>query len=109
MRTIVSGQHAATDDEFAELALGIDSELFTGPSGAESAPDRAARLAAAHDILQDLRREDAELADYAETLLAKASADQFVSIASRQMTILLGGVPRVGKAGIVRMVRQVAA
>ena len=109
MRTIVSGQHAANDDEFAELALGIDNELFTGPAGPESADERAARLAAAHDILSDLRREDAELADYAETLLATASADHFISTTYPQMAVLLGGVPRVGKASILRTVRQVAA
>jgi hypothetical protein len=109
MRTIVSGQHAANDDEFAELALGIDNELFTGPAGPESAPERAARLAAAHDILTDLRREDSELADYAETLLAKASSDQSISATYPQVALLLGGMPGTGKAGMVRLSGQVAA
>ncbi|MFG2903942.1 hypothetical protein ACGF13_02565 [Kitasatospora sp. NPDC048286] len=67
---------ALNEDEFAELALGLvtDSEftrLFTGVPG-ESAADRAARMDAADDIVADLRREDPELAAYAERLLSMA-------------------------------------
>ncbi|MCD0483441.1 hypothetical protein LO771_13775 [Streptacidiphilus sp. ASG 303] len=72
MRTIVSGQYAATAAEFVELALGIDTELFTGPAGPESPEERAARLDVAGAVLADLRREDPELAAYATALLATA-------------------------------------
>src|SRR5581483_5727006 len=73
MRTIVSGQHAASPEEFAELALGIDTELFTGPADGETPEERAARLDAAADILADLWRTDPELAAYASRLLAPGS------------------------------------
>ncbi|MDH6705324.1 hypothetical protein P3T27_002034 [Kitasatospora sp. MAA19] len=74
MRSIVAGQTALNEDEFAELALGVDSEftrLFTGMPG-ESETEREARMDAAHDVLADLRREDPELAAYAERLLSVA-------------------------------------
>lgn len=73
MRTMIAGQSALSVEEFAELALGVDTELFAGPASAESALERAARLAAAADILADLRRDDPELADYAERLLNLAA------------------------------------
>ncbi|MFJ6212221.1 hypothetical protein ACIQGZ_02625 [Streptomyces sp. NPDC092296] len=72
MKSIVAGQHAASAAEFAELALGIDVELFTGPVGGESPTERAARLDVADAVLADLRREDPELAAYAADLLATA-------------------------------------
>ncbi|MFE2091839.1 hypothetical protein [Streptomyces sp. NPDC059460] len=68
MKTIVAGHEAVTATEFAELALGIDLELFTG-SAAESAMDRAARLDVAHEVLAELRESDPETAAYAESLL----------------------------------------
>ncbi|MFB7619829.1 hypothetical protein [Kitasatospora sp. NPDC056181] len=74
MRSIVAGQTALDEDEFAELALGVDSEftrLFTGVPG-ESAAECAARVDAAADILADLHREDPVLAAYAERLLSTA-------------------------------------
>ncbi|MFJ7910035.1 hypothetical protein [Kitasatospora sp. NPDC096204] len=76
MRSIVAGQTALDEDEFAELALGFvgDSEftrLFTGVPG-ESAVEREARMDAASDIVADLRREDPVLAAYAERLLSTA-------------------------------------
>ncbi|WP_431679284.1 hypothetical protein [Kitasatospora sp. KL5] len=71
MKSIVAGQCAANSEEFAELALGVDSELFAGVSG-ESAIDRTARMDAAAAVLADLRREDPELAAYAERLMAAA-------------------------------------
>ncbi|MFD7412899.1 hypothetical protein [Kitasatospora purpeofusca] len=74
MRSIVAGQTALTEDEFAELALGVDSDftrLFTGVPG-ENEIERAARLDAATGVLADLRREDPELAAYAERLLRSA-------------------------------------
>lgn len=64
------------EDEFAELALGVDSEftrLFTGVPG-ESEEERGARVDAAAGILADLRREDPVLAAYAERLLMMAPA-----------------------------------
>ncbi|GAA1397096.1 hypothetical protein GCM10009639_34020 [Kitasatospora putterlickiae] len=74
MRSIVAGQTALTEDEFAELALGVDSDftqLFTGVPG-ESETEREARMDAAASIIADLRREDPELAAYAERLLRSA-------------------------------------
>ncbi|MCX4906955.1 hypothetical protein [Streptomyces sp. NBC_00878] len=57
MRTFVAGQEAHGDIEFAELALGIDVDLFRGPLEFETDDERAAREDAAHDILADLRQE----------------------------------------------------
>ena len=57
MRTFVAGQEAHGDFEFAELALGIDVDLFRGPLEFETDDDRAAREDAARDILADLRAE----------------------------------------------------
>lgn len=54
MRTFVAGQEAASEAEFAELALGIDVELFRGPLTPERAAERAAREDAARDVLADL-------------------------------------------------------
>ncbi|MFE7595401.1 hypothetical protein ACFU6K_38985 [Kitasatospora sp. NPDC057512] len=76
MRSIVAGQTALTEDEFAELALGLVADsafarLFTGAPG-ESVVEREARMDAADDILADLRREDPVLAAYAECLLSIA-------------------------------------
>ncbi|MFF1868035.1 hypothetical protein [Kitasatospora herbaricolor] len=58
-------------NEFAELALGVDEELFGGVAG-EDEMSRAARLDAAYGVLADLRREDPELAAYAEALMGSA-------------------------------------
>ncbi|MCX5213148.1 hypothetical protein OG689_28435 [Kitasatospora sp. NBC_00240] len=71
MRSIVAGRYAANPMEFAELALGVDVELFAGVAG-ESASEREARLDAAEGMLADLYREDPELAAYAERLLKSA-------------------------------------
>ncbi|WP_063770629.1 hypothetical protein [Streptacidiphilus carbonis] len=109
MRNIVAGHEAADEFEFAELALGIDTELFTGPTGGESTSERAARLAAAHDILNDLMRTDPDLADHAARLLAEASTDPFIDITGSHVAVLLGGTPRMGKAGLVRLLGRVAA
>ncbi|MGV9346348.1 hypothetical protein ACWDSD_16270 [Streptomyces spiralis] len=57
MRTWVAGQEALSDAEFAELALGIDVELFRGPLELETDSERAAREDAARDILADLRKQ----------------------------------------------------
>ncbi|MFD8695376.1 hypothetical protein [Kitasatospora purpeofusca] len=74
MRSIVAGQTALNEDEFAELALGVDSEftrLFTGVPG-EGEGEREARTDAAVDVLADLRREDPVLAAFAERLMDRA-------------------------------------
>ncbi|WP_405018474.1 hypothetical protein OHV05_17195 [Kitasatospora sp. NBC_00070] len=73
MRNIIAGQRALDSEEFAELALGVDTELFTGTPG-ESPQERAVRLDVAGAVLEDLRREDFELAAYAERLLKSAPA-----------------------------------
>ncbi|MFJ1753866.1 hypothetical protein [Kitasatospora sp. NPDC088134] len=57
--------------EFAELALGVDEELFAGVPG-ESADEYTARVDVAVAVLADLRREDPELAAYAELLMDAA-------------------------------------
>ncbi|WFB11655.1 hypothetical protein LRS74_15340 [Streptomyces sp. LX-29] len=54
MRMFVAGQEAVSDAEFAELALGLDIELFRGPLAPETSAERAAREDAARDILADL-------------------------------------------------------
>ncbi|BFV58281.1 hypothetical protein KCMC57_up33850 [Kitasatospora sp. CMC57] len=71
MRSIVAGQTAFGTEEFAELALGVDAELFSGVPG-ESAEERVVRLDVAFAVLEDLRREDFELAAYAERLMRSA-------------------------------------
>ncbi|MCX4557849.1 hypothetical protein OHA02_16765 [Streptomyces phaeochromogenes] len=55
MRTFVAGQEAHGDTEFAELALGIDIELFRGPLKTETREEWRARTDVAHEILRDLR------------------------------------------------------
>lgn len=68
MKCIVAGHEAVTAKEFAELAFGIDLELFIGPA-VESAEERAVRLAVAREVLAELRESDREAAAYAEALL----------------------------------------
>ncbi|MHA6762013.1 hypothetical protein [Streptacidiphilus sp. PAMC 29251] len=109
MRNIVAGHEAADEGEFAELALGIDTELFTGPSGGESDLERAARLAAASDILEDLRRTAPDLADHADGLLGAANPGRFIEVAYPDVAALLASRPRSGKVGRTRLLGQVAA
>lgn len=52
MRTYVGGHRAVSDTDFVELALGTPVELWLGVEG-ETEMERAARLAAARDILAD--------------------------------------------------------
>ncbi|MGW6404227.1 hypothetical protein [Streptomyces sp. NPDC055134] len=68
MKYIVAGHVAVTAAEFAELALGIDLELFAGPA-MESEDERAARLDVAREVLAELRESDPEVAAYADALL----------------------------------------
>ncbi|MFC8450605.1 hypothetical protein [Kitasatospora sp. NPDC057223] len=69
MKLIVAGQEAATASEFAELALGIDVELFAGIVG-EDDLDRRTRLAVATEVLRDLAPEAAR---YARALMRNAA------------------------------------
>ncbi|MFJ9021603.1 hypothetical protein ACIRPU_16740 [Streptomyces sp. NPDC102259] len=62
MRNFVAGQEAHGDFEFAELAIGIDVDLFRGPLESETDDERAAREDAARDVLADLR-DQAEAGD----------------------------------------------
>lgn len=78
MRIIVAGKRAVTRAEFAELALGLDFELFAGVPG-ESAEERAARLDAAEHVLQELRAEAPLLAAYAARLLRGVGLPRSVS------------------------------
>lgn len=93
MRSIVAGQYAADSQEFAELALGVDEELFAGVAG-EDEVSRAARLDAARDVLADLYREDRELAAYAQRLLDMAP----VPLRSRRTAAVAVVVVPVGVA-----------
>ncbi|WP_314410036.1 hypothetical protein [Streptomyces sp. DSM 40484] len=68
MKYIVAGHEAVTPTEFAELAFGIDLELFTGLA-LESESDRAARLDVAREVLAELRESDPQAAAFAESLL----------------------------------------
>ncbi len=52
MRLYIGGQQAVTADDFIELALGTPVDLWLGVEG-ESEMERAARQAAARDILAD--------------------------------------------------------
>jgi hypothetical protein len=98
MKDIVSGQRVVSRQEFAELALGIDTELFIGPADGETATERAARLDAASDILAELWRTDPELAAYASRLMAPGS-----------VLPLLGGHLRTGNGRAASAPKQVAA
>ncbi|MEY9940723.1 hypothetical protein [Streptacidiphilus sp. MAP5-3] len=71
MKYMVAGHEAFDTSEFAELALGVDHQLFAGVPG-ESEIDRTARLDAARDMLVDLADEDPELAAYARLVMRQA-------------------------------------
>ncbi|KAB8171119.1 hypothetical protein FH609_000440 [Streptomyces sp. 3MP-14] len=66
---------AVDDPEHAGVPIGIDLDLFRGPLGHESDEERAARVAAAADNLDELRHagQDDEItaldAQYAEALM----------------------------------------
>ncbi|MEU8948913.1 hypothetical protein [Streptomyces sp. NPDC048489] len=68
MKNIVAGHEPVTPAEFAELAFGIDLELFTGPDR-ESQLEMSARLDVAREVLSELRESDPEAAAYAAHLL----------------------------------------
>ncbi|MFD4143272.1 hypothetical protein [Streptomyces sp. NPDC058572] len=68
MKHIVAGHVAVTATDFAELALGIDLELFTGTAG-ESSMERRARRDVAREVLAELRATDPDAAAYAAALM----------------------------------------
>ncbi|MFC5027160.1 hypothetical protein ACQFX6_19370 [Streptomyces sp. DSM 41987] len=67
MRTYIGGHQAVSDTDFVELALGTPVELWLGVEG-ETEMERAARLAAARDILAD----DPDLPDRVSQIAAEA-------------------------------------
>ncbi|QIP71369.1 hypothetical protein [Streptomyces sp. VN1] len=52
MRSYIGGRQAVSESDFLELALGTPVELWLGVEG-ETREERAARLDAARDILDD--------------------------------------------------------
>ncbi|WP_405536395.1 hypothetical protein OG787_24545 [Streptomyces sp. NBC_00075] len=82
MKCIVAGHEAVTATEFAELAFGIDLELFAGPAK-ESAEDRAIRLDVAREVLAELREDDPQAAAYAATLLRTSPLKDARAVARR--------------------------
>ncbi|MFJ2636010.1 hypothetical protein ACIO6U_29220 [Streptomyces sp. NPDC087422] len=67
MRSYIGRHQAVTDTDFVELALGTPVELWLGVEG-ETEEERAARLAAAADILAD----DPTLPDRVSQIAAEA-------------------------------------
>ncbi|KJY38134.1 hypothetical protein [Streptomyces sp. NRRL S-495] len=75
MKSIVAGQRACSPLEFAELALGVDSDpfgsLFGGVAG-ESVNEYRARTDVAREVLAELWESDPESAEVAAELLRTA-------------------------------------
>jgi hypothetical protein len=67
MRSYIGHHQAVSDNDFVELALGTPVELWLGVEG-EDEEERAARLAAARDILAD----DPTLPDRVRQVAAEA-------------------------------------
>jgi hypothetical protein len=67
MHSYIGRHRAVTDTDFVELALGTPVELWLGVEG-ETEEERAARLAAARDILAD----DPTLPDRVSRVAAEA-------------------------------------
>lgn len=84
MKSFVAGHEVLSVRDFAELSLGIDFELFTGPPG-ESRPDRRVRLAVAREVLAELR-------------VAGESDERSAGAAQYAAALLRGGPVRPGKA-----------
>ncbi|MFJ5922739.1 hypothetical protein ACIQF6_09040 [Kitasatospora sp. NPDC092948] len=78
MRSIVAGKVAANSSEFAELALGVDCELFAGVPG-EGPLEYEARMDVALAVLADLEREDLKLAAFARRLMDAAPVPLFAN------------------------------
>ncbi|MGY1436629.1 hypothetical protein [Streptomyces reniochalinae] len=91
LEPFIVGCEVATEDDALELALGTPLELWLGVAD-ESAEERAARLAAARDILA----EEPELCDRAEALIGEALMHVVTSQPSARsavcsVSVLLGG------------------
>ncbi|WP_327073805.1 hypothetical protein OG196_22925 [Kitasatospora purpeofusca] len=75
MKSIVAGQRACSPLEFAELALGVDSDpfgsLFGGVAG-ESVDEYGARTDVAREVLAELWESDPESAAVAAELMRSA-------------------------------------
>lgn len=72
MRMFVAGQEALLASEFAELALGIDVELFAGVIG-ETAQARRVRLSVAREVLAELAAQAPEDAKFARVLMGRSA------------------------------------
>jgi hypothetical protein len=72
VRIIVAGQRAVSTDEFTELALGIDAELFSGVAD-ESGPARLARLSVAREVLAELSQQDPKDARFVRSLMSRST------------------------------------
>lgn len=75
MRTFVADQEALSVSEFAELAFGIDVELFSGVAD-ESPEARRARLTVAHEVIVDLSESAPESAMFAKRLMRNSSRNR---------------------------------
>ncbi|MBZ4322474.1 hypothetical protein [Streptomyces huiliensis] len=75
MRIFVDGHEAVTIEEFIELALGTPPQLWLGVEG-ETSEERAARLAAARDILA----EDPQMVDRISHVAARAIEEHAPSL-----------------------------
>ncbi|MFF0297731.1 hypothetical protein ACFYST_30655 [Kitasatospora sp. NPDC004614] len=78
MKSIVAGKVAANSEEFAELSLGVDCELFAGVLG-EGPLEYKARMDVALAVLADLDREDLKLAAFARWLMDTAPVPLFAA------------------------------
>jgi hypothetical protein len=76
VRDYIGPYRASTTGDFLELALGTVPELWLGEPG-ESETERAARIAAARDIIAD----DPEILDRLNALAADAAADLLKALA----------------------------
>jgi hypothetical protein len=76
VRDYIGPYRASTTGDFLELALGTVPELWLGEPG-ESETERAARIAAARDIIAD----DPEILDRLNALAADAATDLLQALA----------------------------
>ena len=90
-KSFIAGHEVVNEDDALELALGTPLELWLGAAD-ESAEERAARLAAARDILA----EEPELCDRVAALIGEAllhvvTAQPSARSAVCSAAVLLGG------------------
>jgi hypothetical protein len=95
MRSIVAGHVAVTATDFVELALGTPVELWLGVEG-ETDEERAARLAAAADILAD----DPGLANRVSRVAAEAIEAHAPHLFNITPLPPVGGRRRVRRNGV---------